>query len=866
MRRRVPSIVVVLLLVAAMMVAAPGASAEAFPPNPIDPSSGELNLLDIIDGLPLNEIETALDHFPIPYVVVASADGAGPFVANNRAGAPTRIDADDSKATGKGGKDIIVEVNTELLPTPHLVVDIDRIGDAPFAQDLSVIVAFPFSAFSDEALPASPNLFFGYYTDAGGHAAESVQIALTPDILGGTAHLFEMDIATTNPSGPLTFFGGHFDGDPSLTPINALGFSAHTDPVPANIALSVDVDFSEILAGGATNSDVTVGWDASEPSTVTFDYFENETFPIVASPDYNTTLTFDQMPTSEQISLGADFDAGTVTVSHQGSSPIGALTLLHERADGLRMIGVASDVPEQIDVTLGTSGTAEIDVSANTMDLELLATQEGGFLNTSGFFGFDVGYLSLVVEDVPDLTAAWDEAEDRFEVHATNPGESIALIELVMDDDAVVNGGVTGLNLPPSWSDAPTHHIFSLFDDGTHGTAAARAVHLSDAVLDLATAPVVRDHFEWGTTQAAPLQAYLETTAASTLTGQDINATCDVDDIPAGLVTVDIGFPPPTIDFSYTADPPATIDTVSCTGNVGTLNFLMSLSQVPPVFDMSFDPDASLAVVAGDGIVAPPSAFVGQVLLRLWDEEGPTGLPDSDTLFGVPLRDAVAQADDIPSFTATWADGATGTDIVFDTAAASGTYAYFGGAQIQTSTEVELSTPLPTPSPAADHYLAFLDEGTDAKKRLEVGVFGIDQFGYHSTEGSGDRTLAANYAADEDHRLVIDIDSAMGGRFFPDYDVDAELVVDDVPQTWAFSTNLATQLTYTGNSGITAITLDADITLESEPDTFETTTVAGELTGLPSEVDYFLDPSTDGSAYVHMDAPITSVDLELTSN
>ncbi|MEN8115004.1 MAG: hypothetical protein ABFS21_11530, partial [Actinomycetota bacterium] len=32
------------------------------------------------------------------------------------------------------------------------------------------------------------------------------------------------------------------------------------------------------------------------------------------------------------------------------------------------------------------------------------------------------------------------------------------------------------------------------------------------------------------------------------------------------------------------------------------------------------------------------------------------------------------------------------------------------------------------------------------------------------------------------------------------------------------------------------------------------------------EVDYFLDPSTDGSAYVHMDAPITSVDLELTSN
>ena len=42
-------------------------------PDPIEPTAGEAHLLELIDGLPLNDIEQALDNFPIPYVVVASA-------------------------------------------------------------------------------------------------------------------------------------------------------------------------------------------------------------------------------------------------------------------------------------------------------------------------------------------------------------------------------------------------------------------------------------------------------------------------------------------------------------------------------------------------------------------------------------------------------------------------------------------------------------------------------------------------------------------------------------------------------------------------------------------------------------------------
>jgi hypothetical protein len=871
MRRSTSSLVLSFVL-ALSLVVVPGAVAEI--PNPIDPSSGEQNLLDIIDGLPLNEIEAALDNFPIPYVVVASANGAAPTIETKKAGSPIRIDADASKATGRGGNDIEVEVNTELLPTPHLVLDINRIGTPPFAEDLSVIVAFPFSAFNDEALPAAPNLFFGYSTTApfdgaeypaGGSAPTSVQIDLTPDILGGTTHVFDLNVATTGADNPVRFLGGAFDGDPGLTPVNAIGFSALTDPVPANLELVLDVDFSQILMGGTSQSDVAVSWTASASSNVIFEYLENESFPFV-TPDYSTTLTFNQMPTSEQFSLGADFAAGEVTLSHVGSSPIGALTLLHEREDGLMIKGVASDVPTNVALTLGTNGSASVDVNANTMDLNVVATQEGGFINTSDFFGFDVGYLSLVVEDVPDLTAAWDAAEDRFEVHATNPDESIPLIELIMDDDATIAGDVvTGLDLPPSWDDVPAGHIFSLFDDGSHGTAAARAVHLSDAVLDLTTTSVGY-HFEWGTTQAAPLQAHLSTTMDSSLTGEDIEVTCDVEDIPAGLVEIDLGFPPPTIDFDYTSTPPAVIDTVACAGNVGTLNFLMSISQLPPVFGFEFDPDASLEVTAGDGVIAPPSASVGQLLLRLWDEDGPTGLPDTDTIFGVPLRDAVAQVDEIPSFVATWADDPTGTDIDFDTVADVGPFAFLGGAQIQVSTDVELSTPLALPSPEADHYVSFVDEGADARKRLDAGVFGIDHFSYQSTEGGGDRTLAVQYDADEDHRLVVDIDSALGGRFFPDYEITAEVVIDDVPQTWDFATNLATELTYVGSDSVDSVAFTADIGVEVMPAVVETTHIEAEAVGLPADVEYFLDPTIDGSAFVHMSAPIDRVTVELTSD
>src|SRR5688500_17249583 len=169
MRKRTKGLVLLACLMAGIMLLGfAGSSRAGDIPSPIDPSTGEAALLEVVNAIPINEIDKALDNFPVPYVVVASAGGATPTIKSNRAGAPTKVDADRSLLTGKGGNDIQVEVNTELTPTRHLTLKIVRQGLAPFANDLSVVVAFPFDAFNDEdsTLASDPNLFFGYQTTA----------------------------------------------------------------------------------------------------------------------------------------------------------------------------------------------------------------------------------------------------------------------------------------------------------------------------------------------------------------------------------------------------------------------------------------------------------------------------------------------------------------------------------------------------------------------------------------------------------------------------------------------------------------------------------------------------------------------------
>ena len=828
-----------------------GAGRADLPPDPIIPAGGDLNLLNTINSLPLNDIASALDHYPVPFVVVCQAGSGPPVIANQRAGSPKRVDCDSSKTTGKGGDDLQFEVNTELGPAPHLRLNINRLGGAPFATNVHAIIAFPWDAFNSEVgLPAAPNLFIGYQTTAAGGAVGGIaplteEINFTPNVVAGTTHTFVTTMATTGSSNPLRFEAGHFDGTNLTGVLDAAAISALVDPVPATINLGLSVDESVLSAGpGGTDSSIDLSWTASAPSKVTFAYLEEESAPGGVA-DYQTTLVVDQMPTSEHLVLSLDEAAGTLTLTHSANAPINSVTLTRTRNDGLTIVGAAGDVPTSVALTIGLPGTATLDVNANTLDLSLKVTEVGGFAATSGFLGYNLGYLEAKVLNAPDLTAAYVPASDSFTVQATNPGESIGAVQLVIGDDAT-------LELPPAWS-FDERHVFSLIDNGTHGTAAARIVHLTKATLDLTATPT-EETFDVETGQAARMNAYIETAPTSNLIpGHDILADCHIFDMPSGKTHFEIDLPS---TFSYTTDPPQGIDEVACAGHVDSLNFDVALGDLPPIFAFDFDPAGHLTVKAEDG-TGPNTDFVGLATVRLFD---PTlvGIPASSGLFGAALHDARARADHIPSFHGTWATGGAGTAIDYHNDALTN---FLGGAQVDVSTAVGLA-PLPVASAGSHHYGRYVDLGAGSIKRLAAGAFGINSFTYGSNNAT--RNIDVHYKADSAHQLDLGFDSRFGGTYFPNYDIDATLNVNAVPATFNLSTNLATHFNYTASSGISSISLLGDIDITNDSNAGNSTHLEASVDGLPNSVTFDVDPAATGHATFTMGSPINAVSFLLT--
>jgi len=122
---------------------------------------------------------------------------------------------------------------------------VERLGRPSdgFAEDVTILAAFPFDAFNDETLPGSPNLVIGFRTatDGGGEggiAPAFESISFVPNILGGTSHDFEMTFETTGPENPLEFIIGHFDGDISTGLLNGTGITILADtPDDADLLL-----------------------------------------------------------------------------------------------------------------------------------------------------------------------------------------------------------------------------------------------------------------------------------------------------------------------------------------------------------------------------------------------------------------------------------------------------------------------------------------------------------------------------------------------------------------------------------------------------------------------------------------------------
>lgn len=867
-RRRSWLLAATLGLFLALLTALTGvktSSADHEVPLPIDPDSGELNLLELINDIPLNEVQQALDNFPVPYVVVATANGADPTVVNKNAGSPVRIDADRSKTTGKGGDDIQVEVNTELFPTPHIRVNINRITSPSDATDVQVLVAFPFQAFNDESLP-SPNLFIGYQTHAAGGGAGGIaplneEFRILPGTLAGTDHDFILRMNTVGSVNPMTFIAGHFDGNATDGIQNALGMQAYVETVPASIEIGFDLGQSALTSPGSqSGSTVDFTWDATSQTYAEFTYFENETFPIVGDTNYGTTLSFDPMPTEETLSIVYDNSTGTggtLSIGHTANAVVDEIVLSYHRSDGLEITATAADVPTSMAIGIDFAGSASLTVNENLGQLLVQVVQEGGFLDTEDFLGYNLGYAEFGVADAPSLTAGYDAANNSFGVAVVAPGTDIGAVWLVIGDDH-------DLELPPSWTDIPTHHIFSLVDDGTHGTAAARVVNLIQATLYLDASPT-GETFAFQLLDDAPMQLYLETAAISVLTGKDILAQCDIDNMPYGEVDFTIDFPD---QFEVSADLvpgyPETsdaasqvIDSIVCSGNIGTLNFELGVGGLPMNSGYIFDPSGLLQVKSEP--TGPNTGTIGFISAHFWDETN--ALPSSQglaVLLGDDLHDARMRAESIPSFVGTWSD-APGTVINFDTGIPDVT-AYLGGVQVAVSTAVDLA-PLAVAGPTSDHYLRFTDGGAGQPKALKVGVFGIDEFGFSTNDGA--HAVSANYAANAAHRLVAEFDSAFGGEYFPNYDIDLDFTIDAVPATWNFSTDFATALNYTGSSGIASIALQGTIDHTDNNDANDATHIDASIVGLPASVSLAVDTNLDpdGGVTFTMATPITSINF-----
>lgn len=840
-------------------------------PDPIDPDSGEANLLGLINSLPLNSVQQALDNFPVPYVVVATANGAVPTVVNKNAGSPVRIDADRSKTTGKGGDDIQVEVNTELLPTPHIRVSINRITSPLDATDLQVLVAFPFQAFNNEPTLPSPNLFIGYQTHAvggsqGGIAPLREEFRILPGTLAGTSHDFILRMETVGSVNPMTFIAGHFDGTAASGIENALGMQAYVEPVPASIEVGFDLDQSAITSPGS-QSGSTVGftWDATSQAYVEFTYFENESFPIVGDTNYGTTLSFNMMPTQEDLSIVYDNSAGTggtLSILHSANAVVGEIELAYHRSDGLTIVGTLTDVPTSMAIGVDFAGSATLDVNNNLGSLVVQVTQEGGFLDTTDFLGYNLGYAEFGVADAPSLTAGYDAANNSFGVAVVAPGTDIGAVWLIIGDDH-------DLELPPSWGDVPTHHIFSLFDDGTHGTAAARVVNLIQATLYLDASPT-GETFAFELRDDAPMQLYLETTVDSALTGEDIKVTCDIDNMPYGEVDFTIDFPD---QFAVNAEPipgyPETndaasfvIDEISCIGNVGNLNFDLSVGQLPMGSGYKFDANGKLEVTVEPGGLAN-SAYIGHIRLRLWNAVEPLPSPFSlAPLVSTPLHDARLRVDQIPSFVGTWSDGAA-TAVNFKAGSPPSNTLFIGGVQVLVSTVVELTTPLEVANPLADDFLTFADLGAGQPKRLGAGVFGLNEFSYNSTDGAGQMSMS--YKANAAHKLIIDVDSRFGGDFFPDYDIDLTFTLDAIPAEFSMTAEFNPLITYNGSAGIDSIVLDGYVDNSAGDGTADRTHVVISATSLPSQLALNIDPAT-GATLGSNDPDTMNLSLSLDSN
>jgi hypothetical protein len=806
---------------AALAALVPGFVAAQTALEPIDPTVGEQALIDAAASVPIRDIDAALKRFPVPYVITARAGSGSAVTVSNRAGQPTRLNVDGNKKTGQGGHDVEVLLTTQTDPA-GITLRTTRLGSASFIQDVRLTVAFPFESFTSETLPGRPNLFLGLRTaraDAAvGGVLPAVQtLQLVPTNLAGTSHVFDLDVATTGPDNPQWLFAGHFGGDKTTGTLNVAGFATYVEPMPASLDLTLDVDESDPAGSDPFGSAATLRWAASEVTRTAMAYVEHETAPDT-TPDFRTLLSVPDLPEDATVSLSADEDAGTWSVTSDGSDPSTRLIARRHRDDGFTMTADIAAVPEELEVGGALAGSAAVVASDSGADVDVVIQRAGGFDGTDGLFGRDVGRLDVALTDAVDLEMAHSAGDDGPQFNLAT-GEDAGPVPAAV----FLVGDATPPLLPDDWDDR--EHGYSLIDradidEDPAATTAARVVNASAVEFTTASADVEQT-LTLATAQPAALGTSIDADAGSAFApvDDDVDVACDVADISPDTATFATNF---SSTFSYDSDPAAALDAIDCAGSIGSLDFDFAMAGIPGPFSFGFDPDGSVDLLLAAAEVAAAAADpprIGLLSMRLSDA---AGLPGSGDLFEEPIADARLRLDDTPSMTADWTDdGETAVD-----AATVDDEQVLVGVQVAVSTEVELATPFAAPG-NDDELTIDVDSADDsAIKRLQFGLFGVDDLalvhdgatGYTDVDGltAGGRSLAFDLATAYDDMglaATCTVDPLPDGRL--------ELTTD-YAGTYGYTTTPAAPLEQVVCTGTTGV-VDFEVALDDLPPALEVT-------------------------------------------
>jgi len=831
------------------------------------PSPGDFNLLDVLNKLSASSIQQALAQYPVPFAIITRSSnpsapgGVVEQITAFKAGSPKQIDVDNNGATGQGGHDIQVLVEQLLGPPFQLRLTITALPDSKgnIAPDLTAIIAFPMDPFNSESLAAPPYLFWGYDTRAN-PAPESKfipaseQLVFTPNVFGGTVHSLGMALTSSGTPDSVKFLGGLYQNQLALNPpppgasildLNDSGL--RLTPVPATASLTLDT--SELLGAPANASQVALTWAASSPTKAELTFDEGVGASGSPSATFTDTITVDQMPTSEALSINLNLGASppTFSVHHAGNSVINSVVVDRTESTGTREqkftftgVPLTADLALQANKLSATFGPASGAQNTPTLGSAVIDLIDG---SPGGLFGLNMKRAEAKLLSVPDFSINWNNSTTLPTVSAgvTKPGDFIGFVGVAM---------AAKDTFPAIWtanpmSDGPTtlDHVVAFEDDTAGFRWALGFAKLQSVTLNLNTADPTTA-FQIGLAAANHMTLRLAINAGATVLPHsmgDVNINCQIHDVPRSMNLTGTNF---RDQWQYTASDP--IASITCSIQIGTLTCSLAIGSLPKAMKIDYAAAGHFNLTITD----PVGGKLG--LYQLICDDTTNGLAGTDGFFGVRLKHARVRVEQAPSLTSSWSYGSA--------------YAINVDALGSTIGSIEAAGALVDISPpaiatAGSDYANLVDQGTSGpEKKFGFRVLDLGKLSFSDGNSGG---VSFNYQTAAAHPLYAvwntDITSTLTG---PNLGLNATLSLLNLPASVNFSSDFSTQLSLTASGGLNEIDVTADITQTGG----FVTHVVGQITGVPTSVTYSFTPAVEGSASLTLSNPITHVMVELTSN